>query len=488
MASILRTDSIQNVNTTNLITQTNATTITLGASGQTIVTATGATFSGGGLVWSSVQTTNFTAAVGYGYFLNTSANSTAITVTLPSTAIIGNQLAINDYSLSSATYPILINSNGLNIQGSSSTHAINNNGETLTLVYSGSTNGWSVASGYVDILSGLPGAPTGVTASLVGSTGASVSYTAPSTNGGSTITTYTATSNPGNLTSSVSTSSSGTISFTNLNFSTNYTFTVTATNIVGKGPVSSTSNSITTLSSAYSINYAIIAGGGAGNQGYINDHNTEGGGGGAGGVLIGSTTLTPGSTVTTVIGAGGAFVANLTNSAPNGSDSYTTGAINTSSGHAIGGGGGGMQSRTGASGGSGGGAQGGGGGTGAGSGTSGQGNPGGPYGGGSSGGGGGYGSSGGNTGGGSGYTSPATGSTYAYGGNGTGGGGSGSSAPANSGAGGGGGADQNTGGSGGSGVVMFYYSGSQRGTGGSTVYSNNGYTIHLFTGSGTFTA
>jgi len=38
MASILRTDSIQNVNTTNLITQTNATTITLGASGNTITT------------------------------------------------------------------------------------------------------------------------------------------------------------------------------------------------------------------------------------------------------------------------------------------------------------------------------------------------------------------------------------------------------------------------------------------------------------------
>jgi hypothetical protein len=36
MASILRTDSLQNLNTSNIITQTNATTLTIGASGQTI--------------------------------------------------------------------------------------------------------------------------------------------------------------------------------------------------------------------------------------------------------------------------------------------------------------------------------------------------------------------------------------------------------------------------------------------------------------------
>lgn len=43
MASIIRADAIQNLNTSNLITQTNTTTITLGSTGQTISIASGAT-------------------------------------------------------------------------------------------------------------------------------------------------------------------------------------------------------------------------------------------------------------------------------------------------------------------------------------------------------------------------------------------------------------------------------------------------------------
>jgi hypothetical protein len=45
MASIIRTDALQNLNTSNLITQTNATTITVGVSGQTISVPSGATLS-----------------------------------------------------------------------------------------------------------------------------------------------------------------------------------------------------------------------------------------------------------------------------------------------------------------------------------------------------------------------------------------------------------------------------------------------------------
>jgi hypothetical protein len=47
MASILRTDSLQNLNTSNIITQTNATTLTIGASGQTVNIPTGATLTTG---------------------------------------------------------------------------------------------------------------------------------------------------------------------------------------------------------------------------------------------------------------------------------------------------------------------------------------------------------------------------------------------------------------------------------------------------------
>lgn len=57
---------------------------------------------------------------------------------------------------------------------------------------------------------------------------------------------------------------------------------------------------------------------------------------------------------------------------------------------------------------------------------------------------------------------------------------------ANTGGGGGSGLDSNSGG-GGSGIVIIRYAGSQRGSGG-TVTSSDGYTIHTFTSSGTFTA
>jgi hypothetical protein len=140
MASILRTDSIQNVNTTNLITQTNATTITLGASGQTIITASGATFLGGGIVWQNVQTTNFTAVAGRGYPVNTT--SAGITVTLPSSAVAGNTIQIVDYAGTFQTNNLTVNPNGLNFNGSTSNATISQKNEGLQLTYIDSTQGW----------------------------------------------------------------------------------------------------------------------------------------------------------------------------------------------------------------------------------------------------------------------------------------------------------------------------------------------------------
>ena len=82
MGGILQVDSVLNNNTSNLITQTNSTTITIGSTGQTISLASGASSSGFGLSWNpTVQTTNFTASVGVGYMVNTT--TAAITATLP---------------------------------------------------------------------------------------------------------------------------------------------------------------------------------------------------------------------------------------------------------------------------------------------------------------------------------------------------------------------------------------------------------------------
>ena len=48
MAGILKVDTIQNANADNIITQTNSTTLTIGASGDTVTLAAGATSSGFG--------------------------------------------------------------------------------------------------------------------------------------------------------------------------------------------------------------------------------------------------------------------------------------------------------------------------------------------------------------------------------------------------------------------------------------------------------
>jgi hypothetical protein len=87
----------------------------------------------------------------------------------------------------------------------------------------------------------VPGAPTAVTA-VKGNAIATVSFTAPADNGGSAIIRYTATSNPGGVTA---TSTASPITVSGLTNDTEYTFTVTATNILGTSTASTASNAVT---------------------------------------------------------------------------------------------------------------------------------------------------------------------------------------------------------------------------------------------------
>ena len=83
------------------------TTLTLGASGDTVALASGASQSGfgrsGSVNWqTSIKTADFTAASGEGYFCDT-ASVGAFTLTLPSSPSVGDIVALKDYASNFAT-------------------------------------------------------------------------------------------------------------------------------------------------------------------------------------------------------------------------------------------------------------------------------------------------------------------------------------------------------------------------------------------------
>jgi hypothetical protein len=90
---------------------------------------------------------------------------------------------------------------------------------------------------------GVPGAPTGVTATAADAS-ATVAWTAPATDGGAAISAYTITASPGGNTTSVA-GTLRTATPTGLTNGTPYTFTVTATNSAGTSPPSTPSPAVT---------------------------------------------------------------------------------------------------------------------------------------------------------------------------------------------------------------------------------------------------
>jgi len=96
----------------------------------------------GGLSWQPVVTSNFSAAAGKGYWVNTTSNT--ITITLPSSPSKGDQIILVDYARTWATYKIIIDSNGSNYQGQDDSYNVeySTNGEVVNIVYSDGTKGW----------------------------------------------------------------------------------------------------------------------------------------------------------------------------------------------------------------------------------------------------------------------------------------------------------------------------------------------------------
>ncbi len=143
----LRSDSLKAADGGVIISQS-GTTITLGASGDTISLASGASQSGfgrtGTVDWQtgSIKTSAFTAANGEGYFVDTSSDT--VTMNLPAGSA-GAIVSVQDYNNTFDTNALTIAPNGTNkINGGTAggVIALNTEGEGLTLVYIDSTVGW----------------------------------------------------------------------------------------------------------------------------------------------------------------------------------------------------------------------------------------------------------------------------------------------------------------------------------------------------------
>ncbi len=95
----------------------------------------------GGIVdWQAVVTADTTMVAGRGYFVNTSSG--AITMTLPSSAVRGDEVWIVDYGATFDTNNCTIGRNSHKIQGDSADLTVSTERAGFTLVYVDSTQGW----------------------------------------------------------------------------------------------------------------------------------------------------------------------------------------------------------------------------------------------------------------------------------------------------------------------------------------------------------
>ena len=171
-STAVKSNAIQASDGGNLVSQS-GTTITLGASGDNIVLAGGATQSGfgrtGTVNWvTTVKTTGFTAVSGEGYFCNTAGG--AFTVTLPSSPSAGDIVAVSDYAATFDTANLTLGRNSSNIGGQALDSILSTEGIAVTLVFIDATKGWIVTDS--GLQSNAPGpkyvAATGGTITTIG--------------------------------------------------------------------------------------------------------------------------------------------------------------------------------------------------------------------------------------------------------------------------------------------------------------------------------
>jgi hypothetical protein len=129
----------------NQISSQCGSTLTIGQSGDTVTLACGATQTGfgrtGTVDWdTTAKTASFTAVSGNGYFVNTTSG--AITVTLPAGSG-GSIVSLKDYANTWNTNNVTVAPNGTDkINGINENAVLNTQDQSVTLVYVDSTKGW----------------------------------------------------------------------------------------------------------------------------------------------------------------------------------------------------------------------------------------------------------------------------------------------------------------------------------------------------------
>ena len=159
MTSTIKVNNVQNQCGQNIINE-NSNTITIGASGDTIALASGASQSGfgrsGSVNWQtgSIKTSTFTAANGEGYFVNTSGG--AVTANLPAGSA-GAIVAFSDYTRTFSSNNLTISPNGSEkIGGVSENLTLAVDGQAATFVYVDGTEGWINVQNAEDTETGDP--------------------------------------------------------------------------------------------------------------------------------------------------------------------------------------------------------------------------------------------------------------------------------------------------------------------------------------------
>ena len=166
MSSIIKVDTVQDTDGNNIINE-NANTITIGASGDTITIPAGANATLGGagstitipagstlansgtatgfasIDWQSTVVTGstHTASANQGIWIDTTSN--ACNLTLPGSPSVGDQLIFSDFKRTWGSNAVTLTLNGSKYQGQTSPAPVyDTTGETVHIVYSGSTQGW----------------------------------------------------------------------------------------------------------------------------------------------------------------------------------------------------------------------------------------------------------------------------------------------------------------------------------------------------------